>query len=81
MLPHIQRIQRIDEEVDALLQQTSGDSAIVQLRMALASYREVRNSMLKAAQGGTLEQERTRCLPLVRDAYTRVKQACTALAA
>ncbi len=80
MLPHIQRIHKIDEEVDALLRQTPGDSAITQLRTALISYREVRDSMLKAAQGGTLEQERARCLPLVRDAYIRVKNACAALA-
>ncbi|MCY1490152.1 Methyl-accepting chemotaxis protein (MCP) signaling domain protein [compost metagenome] len=81
MLPHIQRIHRIDEEVDALLGQIPDDGVMAQAREALAGYRKIRDTLLQAARDGRLEQERTRCVPLVRAAYARVKEACTRLAA
>jgi len=84
MLPHVQRIQRLDGEVDGLLEQMRGaarDDALGQLHKALLAYRAVRDPLLGAAQNGTLDQQRERCVPLVRAAYSTVKQACTALTA
>ncbi|MBK3869736.1 chemotaxis protein [Pseudomonas stutzeri] len=84
MLPHVQRIQRLDAEVDGLLERMRGaehGNALGQLHKALLAYRAVRDPLLGAAQDGTLDQQRERCVPLVRAAYSTVKQACAALAA
>ncbi|WP_273525645.1 methyl-accepting chemotaxis protein [Pseudomonas sp.] len=84
MLPHVQRIQRLDAEVDGLLAQLPASvrrEALAQLRQALLDYRAQRDPLLAAAQNGALEQQRERSVPLVRAAYASVKQACTALGA
>ena len=81
MLPHIQRIRSIDEEVDELLRLVPGGETMDRMRKALAAYRDVRDGMLRAAEGGTLERERAHHLARVREAYGTVKQACIALAA
>lgn len=90
MLPHIQRIHALDREIDQLLGEVQGATKTVDeqrsgrvsgLLQALGAYRRIRDDVLGAAQSGRLEHVRDRAVPLVREAYQNVKQACTALAA
>nr|WP_172149310.1 methyl-accepting chemotaxis protein [Pseudomonas tumuqii] len=90
MLPHIQRIHALDREIDQLLGHAQSDAGALdevrkthlsRLRHALDAYRNIRDDLLSAAQGGRLEQVRERAAPLVREAYHHVKEACVALTA
>ncbi|MDX1725517.1 MAG: methyl-accepting chemotaxis protein [Pseudomonas sp.] len=90
MLPHIQRIHALDREIDRLLGHAQSDADALdevrkahlsRLRHALDAYRNIRDDLLSAAQGGRLEQVRERAAPLVREAYHHVKEACVALTA
>lgn len=85
MLPHIQRIRALDEEIDQLLiddgrvlteaggQQQPGQ--LSQLRHAIDGYRQARDALLDAAQSGQLESRRAQIAPAVREAYHHVKHA------
>lgn len=85
MLPHVQRIRALDEEIDQLLiddgrvlteaggQQQPGQ--LSQLRHAINEYRQARDALLDAAQNGQLESRRAQIAPAVREAYHQVKHA------
>lgn len=85
MLPHIQRIQALDGEIDQWLMDdgfvgAQSDGALTtgqlsRLRHEIALYRQVRDLLLDAAREGKLEQLRSRIAPRVREAYHQVKQA------
>lgn len=76
MLPHIQCIQGLDREIDQLLlevRQRVG-SRVDRLGEVTQAYRQVRDTLLDAAEAGQLEQLRGKVAPRVREAYHLVKQ-------
>lgn len=85
MLPHIQCIQVLDQEMDQqlnLVQQASSVrsggpemAALSRLRHELDGYRQIRDVLLDAARKGRLEQVRGQVAPQVREAYQQVKDA------
>ena len=85
MLPHIQRIQALDNEIDQLLMddgralaeagQPLQSDHLSQLRSAINAYRASRDALLDAARNGQLESLRAQIAPAVREAYHQVKHA------
>lgn len=76
MLPHIQRIQTLDGEIDHLLREArhSMGVALDPLNEVTRAYRQVRDVLLDAARAGQLESLRAKVAPQVREAYHLVKQ-------
>lgn len=84
-LPHLERIQVLDREVDGLLQKllgggggASGEFA-ERFREALHNYRQARSPLLTAAREGHLESARGTHVAKARDAYKVVKDLCSSL--
>lgn len=85
MLPHIQRIRALDDEIDQLLiddERVLTDAGgqllpdqLSQVRHVIDVYRQARDALLDAAQSGQLENLRAQIAPAVREAYHQVKHA------
>ncbi|CAL94458.1 methyl-accepting chemotaxis protein [Azoarcus olearius] len=83
-LPHIERIEALDREMDIQLARLDAAALALPLRTLrdrLAAYRRVRDDALAHARSGDLEQTRKLAPAQVRPAYQAVKEAYAALAA